>query len=284
MSGFLAALTNPEVPFIRYALLAGLISSVPFGIIGSFVVVKRMTYIAGAVSHTVLGGIGMALFLKTVAGLSWFTPMAGAVLFALLAGLVISAAVVYRRERIDTVIGAIWAIGMSVGLLFMTKTPGYVDPMSYLFGNILLIGTSDIVTICVLNVLIVGVSVLFYNQLLAVSFDEEFARIRGLHTPLFQVMLIMLISLTVLLMITIVGIVMVIALLTIPPAIAGLFTRRFATMIRASVLLTAVFTTGGLIASYILRFPTSSFTVVLAGGVYLLALLVSRHATQRGKG
>lgn len=276
MTNFISALLNPNIVFIRYALIAGIISSVSFGIIGSFVVVKRMSYIAGAVSHAVLGGIGMALFLSTVYNFYFITPMTGAVIFALLSGLIISYAQIKVNERTDTIIGAIWAIGMSLGLLFMSATPGYIDPMSYLFGNILLITKHDLIMIGVINIAVVGFSVLFYNQLLVASFDEEFARIRGLNTNLLHLLLVLLISFTVLLMITIVGIVMVIALLTLPPAIAGIFSSRFKPMIISSIVLCMIFTSLGLCGSYILNLPTSSVTVVIAGIAYLIALSFSR--------
>lgn len=276
MSNFISALFNPNVTFIRYAIIAGIISSVPFGIIGSFVVVKRMSYIAGAVSHCVLGGIGMALYLSTVFNFTFITPMKGAVIFAILAGLIISYAQIKMNERTDTIIGAIWAIGMSIGLLFMSITPGYIDPMSYLFGNILLITKNDLLVIAVMNLIIVIFSVGFYNQLLVTAFDEEFSRIRGLNTNAFHILLTLLISFTVLLMITIVGIVMVIALLTLPPAIAGLFTSRLKTMILLSIILCIIFTSVGLLGSYMLNLPTSSVTVVFAGFTYLGSLLISK--------
>lgn len=274
MIDFFNALFSPEVPFIRYALIAGLISSLPFGIIGSFVVVKRMTYIAGAVSHTVLGGIGLSLFLSSTFQLDFLDPMVGAAVFALLAALIISFSIIRKIERLDTVIGAVWAIGMSLGLLLMSQTPGYVDPMSYLFGNILMISKGDLIMIALLNILISLISLIFYNQLLVVNFDQEFAKIRGLNTSFFQIMLIMLIALTVLLMISIIGIVMVIALLSIPPAIAGFFTRKFKTMIILASILSAFFMTSGLLASYLLELPTSSFTAALAGLFYLLSLFI----------
>ena len=274
MNDFFNALVNPAVPFIRYALIAGIISSITFGIIGSFVIVKRMSYIAGAVSHSVLGGIGLALFLSTVKNLTFVTPMVGAFVFAVFAGLIISYAVIVGKERLDTVIGTVWAIGMSIGLLFISITPGYIDPMSYLFGNILLISRNDLLVISIMNIVIIAISVLIYNQLLSIAFDEEFARIRGLKTSLFQIMLILLISMTVLLLITIVGIVMVIALLTIPPAISGLFARRLKGIIHLSIILCAFFMTSGLFTSYILELPTSSVIVVFAGLTYILSLVI----------
>jgi zinc transport system permease protein len=221
MNEFINAVLNPDVPFIRFALIAGFLSSIPFGIIGSFVVVKRMTYIAGAISHTVLGGIGLALYAKVVLNIGFLSPIGGALCFALIAGVIISVTIINSKERLDPIIGTIWAIGMAIGLVFMYVTPGYVDPMSYLFGNILLISRSNLIIITLLNIVIIGISILFFNQFNAVSFDAEFAQTRGIKTHVYEVILILLIALTVILMITTVGIILVIALLTIPLLLPG---------------------------------------------------------------
>ncbi len=276
MTDFLHALLSSDVPFIRYALITGLVSSVPFGIIGSFVVVKRMSYVAGAVSHSVLGGIGLALFCNNVLGLKQISPMTGAFTFAILMSVILSYAIIRGKERIDTVIGAIWAVGMSIGLLFMSVTPGYTDPMSYLFGNILLLTFRDILLITVLAAIITVISGIFYNQIVATIFDEDFARIRGLNVNIFMIMLIVLISVTILLLITIVGIVMVIAMLTIPPAIGGLFTKKLRGMMAISAGLCAVFMTAGLVLSFLLSLPTGSLTVVIAGVAYILSIIFYR--------
>lgn len=276
MNSFIGALLNPEIPFIRFALIAGILSSIPFGVIGSFVVVKRMTYIAGALSHAALGGIGIALYIGEKYHVAFFTPMVGAFVFSMIAGLVISMAVLSGRERIDSVIGVIWAAGMSIGLLFISITPGYVDPMSYLFGNILLLTASDLTLIAVLNGVILIFSFVFYNQLLATAFDEEFARIRGVNTVVYQIMLIMLISMTVILMISIVGIVMIIAFLTIPPAVSGFFTKRLRSMIVVSIILCAVIMSAGLFLSYLLKLPTSSITILLASIIYGFCFIIKK--------
>ncbi|HBD93739.1 MAG: hypothetical protein A2015_12610 [Spirochaetes bacterium GWF1_31_7] len=271
MIDFFYAVINPDVSFIRYALIAGILSSIAFGIIGTFVVVKRMTYIAGAISHTSLGGIGLSLWLSTVAGISFLTPITGALIISLLTGLIISYTIIKKEERLDTVIGAIWSIGMSIGLIFIYITPGYGDPMSYLFGNILLISIHDLFIIVVLNSVIIFASVLFHNQFLAIFFDEEFAKIRGIKTYIYQIILILLISLTIILLITIVGIVMVIALLTIPAAIAGIFTKKMKVMILLAVLICMIVTSTGLAVSYMLNLPTGSVTILISGILYLLA-------------
>ena len=270
MTEFLQILTNPDVPFIRMALFAGIIGSIPFGFIGSFVVVKKMSSIAGAVSHSVLCGIGLALYLQNVVGFQLLQPMGGALIFALLSSLVISMVMIHGKERLDTVIGAVWAVGMSVGLLFMAKTPGYVDPMSYLFGNILLIGRNQLITIAAFSVFILAFGILFYNQLQAVSFDSEFAETRGINTSWFQIIIMILISITVVLMVSFVGTVMVIAFLTLPPAMASLFSRRLSVMIGLSIIFSILLSVFGLYFSYILDLPTGSVTIVLAAAAYII--------------
>ena len=273
MNDFLNAVINPLVPYIRFALIAGILSSVPFGIIGTFVVVKRMSYIAGAISHAALGGIGIAIYLKEVFSISWINPLMGAFAAAVISGLIISSVIINGRERLDTVIGSIWAIGMSIGILFISKTPGYIDPMSYLFGNILLLGENELFIIVILNIVIFIASILFYNQLTVVSFDPEFAELRGLKTSIFQILLILLISITVVLMVTIIGIVMVIALLTIPPAIASLFSKKLWHMMIISALVCIVIIVSGLALSYILKLQTGPLTIIFAGILYLASLL-----------
>lgn len=269
-------MADPNVPFIRYAFIAGLLSSVSFGIIGSFVVVKRISYIAGAISHAALAGIGAALYLQHTYGMEYLSPLHGAVIAAMLAALIIGLVSTYYNEREDTIIGSIWAIGMAIGLLFIAKTPGYVDPMSYLFGNILLVGRQELVLILILDVAVISLGILFYHQFLALSFDEEFTRLRGIPTRLYYILLIFLIALTVVLMVTVVGIVMVIALLTIPAATAGLFSRKLWQMMMLAALFCALFTSFGLGTSYVLDLPSGSTTIVFAGVVYLAGLLLRR--------
>jgi zinc transport system permease protein len=287
MGQFFSALSDPSIPFIRYALFAGLISSVAFGVIGSYVVVKRISYIAGAISHSVLAGIGLSLYLKSRYGLAWFSPMLGAVITAVLAAVIIGSVSIYAREREDTVIGAIWSLGMAVGVLFIAGTKGFVDPMSYLFGNILLVTKGDLLLIAVLDGIVVLIGILFYNQLLAVTFDEEFTTARGVPSGFYYMLLLILAALAIVLLVTIVGIVMLIALFTIPAAISGMFARRLWQMMIASTLLTMVFTTAGLGLSYLTNMPSGSVIIVFAGSAYLLATVaknVSRRIRARSQG
>ncbi len=221
MNEFIKDLFDPGLAFLRYAFAAGLMASLAFGIVGTYVVTRRISYIAGAISHSVLGGIGAALYFQKTAGIAWLTPMAGALIAALASALALGMVSMKAREREDTVIGAVWATGMGVGLLFIAKTPGYVDAMSYLFGNIVLITKDDLLLIAGLDAAVLLSAFLFYNKFLAICFDEEFARVRGVRVDLYYLFLLCLVALTVLLLVRVVGIVMVIALLTLPAAVAG---------------------------------------------------------------
>jgi len=264
MIEFFAALTDPNLPFVRYAAITGILAAVPFGIIGTYVVVRRISYIAGAISHCILGGIGAGLYLQNRLGISWFGPLQGAIVVALLAAVILSLVSRFAGQREDSVIGALWSAGMAIGLLFLAKTPGYVDPMSYLFGNILLITRSDIFLVFALDILVVGTIGVFYNTFLAICFDNEYAGLRGIHTHWFYLVLLCLTALTIVLLVRVVGIVMVIALLTLPAAIAGV--RQ---MMVLAILFCAIFILAGLSASYSLDLPSGPVIIAIAAAVYL---------------
>lgn len=271
MSDLFDALLDPRVAFLRYAFIAGLLASVSFGIMGSYVVARRISYIAGAISHSVLGGIGAAIYLRHGLGYVWCDPLYGATAAALLSALVIGFASLYAGEREDTVIGAVWAVGMALGLLFLYKTPGNYDPMSYLFGNILLISRRDLWLVIGLDAVVLGLSLFFHNKLVAICFDEEFARLRGLRVEAYYILLLCLIALTIVLLITVVGIVLVIALLTLPAAAAGQIARRMSSLMALSALFCAFFIFSGLGVSYTRGLLTGP-TIVLIGGVVYLAV------------
>ncbi len=272
MIEFFKALMDPDLAFLRYAFGVGLLASVAFGIIGTYVVAKRISNIAGAISHSVLGGIGAGMFCQQVLGWAWCSPLLGAILSALGSALLIGWVSLYARQREDTVISALWSVGMAVGLLFLAKTPGYTDPMSYLFGNILLISQYDLWLVLGLNVLVVGVAVFFYHQFLAVCFDEEFARLKGVPTRFFYLLLLCLTALTVVLLVRVVGIVMVIALLTLPSAVAEHFSRRLWQMIALSIVFCMAFTGLGLAYSYVHNLPSGPTIILLAALVFLVVI------------
>ena len=236
-----------DQPLVRRALLTGLLASVACGVVGTYVVVRRITYLAGGIAHCVLGGLGAAVYLRKVHGWYWLDPLCGAAIAALLAAVVIGIVSLRFKQREDTAISALWALGMASGVLFIWGTPGYSqDLMSYLFGNITIVSPREVYLLAGLDAAVIVISLLFYKELLAVCFDEEFARTRGLHVERYYLLLMCLTALAVVLLVTVVGIVMVIALLTLPVATVGQFARRLWQMMIASVLLSAALTTTGL--------------------------------------
>ena len=283
MSEFLEAVANHA--FMRNALLTGVLASVACGVMGSFVVVKRISYIAGGIAHCVLGGIGAALYLERAHGWDALDPIHGALVAALAAAVVIGLVSLKARQRVDTVIGAVWAIGMATGILFLSRTPGYgEDLMSYLFGNILMVTGGDLWLMAGLDAVVIVAVLLLFKQLQSICFDEEFSKVRGLNVDLLFVFLLVLTALTIVLLVTVVGIVMVIALLTIPAAVAGHFTNRLSHMMGASVIVSILFTTGGLALSYEPNLPAGATIIVLAGATYLIFATASALRRKRKAG
>ena len=270
MIEFLQALSDPDLVFLRNALVLGLIGSIPLGTVGTFVVARRISYLAAAIAHSVLGGIGVALYCRNVWGWDWLQPMFGALVAALLAAGLMGIVSLRARQREDAVIGSIWVAGMAVGLLFIYKTPGYIDPMVYLFGDILLVDGADLWLAGGVGVLILTVLLVWHRQVIAVCFDSEFAAIRGVRSDLVYLLLLLLTALSVVILVSLVGIVLVIALLTLPPAIAALRARSLWQMLVVAILLNIVFIFSGLAVSFSCDLPTGPIIILLAALVYLI--------------
>jgi zinc transport system permease protein len=266
-----------QFSFLQYAVLTGILASIACGIIGSYVTVRRTTYIAGAIAHCTLGGMGIAGYLSKEQGLVHFTPLMGAVCAALTAALVIAWITNKSTVRLDTLLSAVWAIGMAIGILFISKTSGYnEDLMSYLFGDILMVSFNDLILIALLDIFLLTCVLLFYNKLLAISFDEEFARISGIRVELYNTLFLCLVALTVVLLVQVVGIILVVALLALPAATAGQLTSRLPAMMIMATLLSLVSTTGGLVISYSPNLPAGATIIMIAGLLYLGSILFTR--------
>lgn len=281
MIDFVNALARYE--FLQHGVLAIILSGVACGLVGSFVVSRRITNIAAAIAHTVLGGMGIAYYLNRVKG--WdVTPMHGAVIAAVLAALTIGWVTLKARQREDTVISVVWAVGMAVGILAISQTPGYnQELMSYLFGNILMVASGDLWLMAGLDVILIAVVWLFYNRFVAVCFDEEFARVRGISVTGTYLLLLVLVALSVVVMVSVVGIVLVIALLTIPAAIAGQYTRTLAPMIVLSVAITIVLSLLGTALSYGPDLPVGATIIALSGLAYMILVFLPRSFKKRNK-
>ncbi len=257
-----------QFDFMQNALIAGILVSIACGIIGTFVVINRIVFVSGGIAHAAYGGIGLGYYLN-------FSPVLGAVLFSILASLGMGLAQRKTHQRSDTIIGVMWAIGMAIGIILIDLSPGYkADLMSYLFGSILTVSRTDLVMMLTLDVVIVALAILFYKELLAISFDENFAVVMNVPVDLIYLTLMCMIALTIVMMMRIVGLIMVIALLTIPAAIGSAFVRNMkGTMVIAS-LLGMVFTTIGLGLSYALNLTSGATIILVAGISYILSTLL----------
>jgi zinc transport system permease protein len=276
MPDFFETLRDPDMTFLRYALLLGCIASVPLGAVGTFVVARRISYLAAAIAHAALGGIGLALYCREALGWSAFPPLLGAMTFALGAAGLVAWISLHVREREDAAIGTIWVVGMALGLVFISLTPGYNDPMAYLFGDILLIRPFDLWLAGGVGLIIAGILWRKHRQISAVCFDPEFAASRGLQTDGLYCLLLLLTALTVVVLVSLVGIVLVIALLTLPPAIAALRAQSLGGMLAQAILLNLVFIASGLYFSFNLGWPTGPTIVLISAATYVTGLSLRR--------
>lgn len=262
-------------PLLFYAVIAGFLASVCSGVIGSYVVVKRIVLISGSIAHSILGGIGLCVWLERTQGVTWVSPLYGALTTGVLSALLIGWIHLHYKEREDTVIASIWSIGMAAGVLFISQTPGFnVELTSFLIGNILWVSPEDLLLLTILDIIVVGVVAIFHKRFLVICFDEEQAKLQGLNVNVIYLLLLSLIAITIVMLIQVVGIILVMTLLTIPAALANMATYRLSRMMMAAVLICALFTFFGTAASYYLDFPSGATIALLAGVVYLTSLLV----------
>jgi len=274
LNDFFNALFSSPLPFLRNAMLAGLAGSISFGVVGTWVVTRRLSALAGAISHAVLGGIGVAAYLKGACGVTWLSPTAGAVAAAVLAAAIIAAAGSFAKEREDSVINSVWAIGMAAGLLFLGITPGYVDLQGYLLGNILLVTGGDLVTVLVLDAIVLALSAAFFQVIMAFSFDPEFAEMRGVKVNAVYFLMLLITALTIVIFVNLIGIILVIALLTLPASAAGRLVRRWSSMMAVAALFCMASTGAGLAAGYMLNLAPGPLIVLFAAALYVAITLL----------
>lgn len=261
--------------FMQNALAAGVLVSIACGIIGTFVVINRIVFLSGGIAHAAYGGIGLGYFLG-------INPVYGAVFFSLLSAL--GMGWVHRRtqERADTIIGVMWALGMAIGIIFLDLTPGYKpDLMSYLFGSILAVPTSDLILMVILNIIIILLVIGFFKELQAISFDETFAFVVNVPVDALYLMLVCLVALTVVMTMRVVGLIMVIALLTMPSAIAALIVKDMKRMMTLSVFLSILFTFMGLMLSYIFDLTSGASVILVSGVAYFISFYIKKLFVKR---
>lgn len=254
--------------FLFNAVIAALLASIACGITGTFVVIKRITYLGGGIAHAVVGGLGIAYFFG-------INPIYGALVFAVAAALLIGEVKLRVQQHEDTAIGALWSVGMAIGIIFATLTPGYqVDLMSFLFGNILMVTSSSLWILAALDLLIVVTVMVLFRQFIAVCFDEEHAALRGIPVEFIYLLLLCLVAFTVVILIQIVGLILVVALLTLPAASAGMFARSTGGMMLLAIVLSIIISFTGIGLSFALNLPTGAVIVLMAGIMYFFSMSV----------
>jgi len=264
-----------QFEFIQNALIAGLLASIICGILGTLVVVNRLVFLSGGIAHAAYGGIGLSFFM------GW-PYLVGTLGFSFTAAMVMAAVSLKAKHRADTIIGVIWAVGMACGIILLDLTPGYnVDLMSYLFGSILTVPQADLWGMLIVGMLIAGFVIYFYKDLLAISYDEEFARIRGVPIRALYFALIGLLTVTIVMVIRVVGLILVIALLTIPPFMVEKYAKSLFQMMIGSSLLGIVFTICGLWLSYAFDLTSGASIILVAGIAFFLFFLVDHLIVSR---
>ncbi len=269
IADFFFLLTNEDISFLRNAMLAAIFSAVPCGLIGSFIVVKRISYITGALSHSLLAGIGLSLFLGRY-NIS-FTPTVGMFIVAILASLVITH---HGKQRDDTKLSLLWSLGMGIGILLISRVPQYIDVSSYLFGSILLIGQQELYMVGGLAIFVCLLIILCYRRFIALAFDEEYLHTRCKHVHVYRYIFFLTIGVSIASLVALVGILLLIALLTLPAASCLLVCRNVRHAIIASVPLTMCIGCLGIFVSYLFDLPSGACIVVIAGLIYILCSLL----------
>lgn len=271
MEFFTSCLLNP---LLLYALIAGIIASIMGGSIGTFVVVRRISYISGSISHMVLGGMGFCIWLERARGFVSLSPLVGAMVSGILAAICISIAQKRCYEREDSFIALLWTAGMAAGIIFMSITPGYsVELTNLLIGNILWVTVDDLLMLLAIAICTLFFLITQFQKLKLMSFDIQEAKLQGINTNRLSLQLLVLISVTVVALMQVVGAVLVMSMLTLPQMIAALFSKKLSTMMLLSSIISCILTTFGLMAAFYLDWPAGASIALLSTGAYVIAHL-----------
>lgn len=262
--------------FFQNALLGSLFASIACGIIGSYIVIRRLVFVSGGITHASLGGIGMGFYF------GW-NPIFSAMIFSILSAFGIEWLSSRQGVREDSAIGSFWSLGMAIGIIFIYLKPGFAPNLSdYLFGNILTITHSDITYLAILSFILILVFALFGKQILFSAFDSDFAQTRNLPVNTIKYLMMMAIAITIVLSIRLVGIVLLMSILTVPQMTANLFTSNFNKMILLSILIGLFGCLVGLFLSAALDVPSGVFIIF----TQIIVFLISRytiHFLKKGK-
>ncbi len=256
-----------QYQFVINAFWAAFLISIAAGLVGSYIVARRLVFLSGGITHASFGGIGIAYYLGV-------NPIAGAALFAVLSAFGVEALSQRMAVREDSAIGILWSVGMAIGIFFIYLTPGYSpNLMTFLFGSILTVSTADIWLLFALVMVMVVFFLVFYRAILFIAFDSDFAKTQQIPVKTFSYILKGFLALTIVLSIRMVGIILLISLLTIPPSTANLFTKRFNRIIFLSMVIGFVGAVGGLVLSYNMNVPSGATIIMVLVAIFALAKL-----------
>ncbi|MEA4977583.1 MAG: metal ABC transporter permease [Methanomassiliicoccaceae archaeon] len=267
-----------SMPLIQNMFIVAAIACVLCGVVGTLVVVKRMVFVTGGIAHTTFGGVGMAYYLMSVFAVSWFTPTIGAAVFAVVSAVIMALPAVSKRMREDSVIGVLWSVGMALGVIFMSLMDrSVVTPRSFesiLFGDILLVGNTELKIIAVVTVISLIIIAALFRDLQVLTFDETHAKLSGINVTAMNIILYIIIAMTCVVALNVVGIVMVIALITIPAAMSNMFTESLKEMMIVSVILSLIMAFFGLIIAIGADIPPGATVSVTMGVLFIIAIVV----------
>lgn len=257
-----------QYTFFQNALIGSLLASILCGMVGTYIVTRRLVFISGGITHASFGGVGLGVYFG-------FPPLLSAAVFAVLSAFGVQWFRGQKDMREDSAIAIFWTLGMSIGIICSFLSPGFMpDLSSFLFGNILTITTADLLLLGGLTLLVGGFFALFLRSIITISFDSEFARSRQLPVTLFEYLLMGLIALTIVATLRMVGIVLVMSLLTIPPTTANIFTQSYRKMIGLSMLIGSLSCLGGLFLSYHYNIPSGASIIFVSILIYLVAKMI----------
>jgi len=264
-----------QEPFFQTVIAAAFLASIAGGLVGCYVVTRRITFIAGSISHSLLAGIGLFLWLNRSWGYTHLSPFAGAMTAAIGSALIISWLSESKKGRQDAAIAAIWALGMAIGILFFAKTPGFaVELSNYLVGNILWVSHSDLVVLTFFDFIVIIFLFFFHHRLLQIAFCQEQARLQGIATGRLNTLLLVLVACATVILMQTVGIILTMSMLTLPPTIADLCTKRFGWQLTLSVIFSLIFSLLGVYFAFIWDLPVGATIATITGIGYLLAHLI----------
>lgn len=276
-----------EIPLIQNMFMATVLACILCGVIGTYVVVNRMVAVTGGIAHTTFGGVGFAYYLMSVFAVSWMSPMLGALIFSLVAAVIMVACKKVADLREDTVIGALWAVGMAIGVIFMCYMDrSVIVPSSYesiLFGNMLLIDSGKLLVMGVMTAVVLAVAMFFYRDLRIMTFDPVHARLSGINVTALDLVLHVLIAVTCVMVANVVGIVMIMALMTIPAAMGNLFSKNLNGTMALGTLFAVCLSIFGLFLSLAMNTPPGATVVLVVGAVFVVMLLLRRALRNAGQ-